>query len=54
MKKVIDNGYSFILQEDSRLEKILEGKVNEKKKRELSNRRNILKAFTVEPQKSEL
>ncbi|CAG9861512.1 unnamed protein product, partial [Phyllotreta striolata] len=54
MKKVLDNGYSFVLQEDARLEKILSGKVNDKKRRELSNRLNVLKSFSIEPQKSEL
>lgn len=55
MKKVIASGISFVKQESDRLEKIIkEGKVNQKKKDELSNRSNILKSFITKPEKSEL
>ncbi|XP_050502485.1 protein windbeutel [Diabrotica virgifera virgifera] len=55
MKKTIEAGDTFINQEQKRLNKIVsEGKVNEKKKRELSNRLNILKSFSQEVSKTEL
>lgn len=55
MKKISTNGVSFVKQESDRLEKILnEGKVNQKKKEELSNRSNILKSFVTKPEKNEL
>lgn len=55
MKKIIASGASFVKQESTRLEKILkEGKVNQKKKEELSQRSNILKSFVIKPEKSEL
>ncbi|KAJ8956080.1 hypothetical protein NQ318_016532 [Aromia moschata] len=42
MKKVIENGTSFISQEEKRLNKIIsEGKINDKKKEELSHRLNM-------------
>lgn len=48
MKKILDNGIGFVKQEVNRLSKILkEGKVNDKKKKELSNRLNILHSFSV-------
>ncbi|XP_057659424.1 protein windbeutel [Diorhabda carinulata] len=55
MNKVIEVGNSFTGQEKKRLEKILsEGKVAEKKKRELFNRLNVLKSFNLETKKVEL
>lgn len=55
MNKIILNGASFVKKETERLEKILkEGKVNQKKKDELSYRSNILKSFVLKPEKSEL
>lgn len=55
MKKIATNGISFVKQESDRLEKILkEGKVNQKKKEELSHRSNILKSFIPRPEKNEL
>lgn len=55
MKKIIANGVSFVKNETERLEKILkEGKINQKKKDELSQRSNILKSFILKPGKSEL
>lgn len=55
MKKVVSSGSTFVKQELARLEKILkEGKVNQKKKEELSHRSNILKSFVIKPEKSEL
>lgn len=55
MKKISTNGISFVKQESDRLEKILkEGKINQKKKEELSNRSNILKSFVTKPEKNEL
>ncbi|RZC36424.1 ERp29 N domain containing protein [Asbolus verrucosus] len=48
MKKILENGISFVKQEYARLSKILkEGKVNEKKKLELSHRLNILRSFSL-------
>lgn len=48
MKKIIEKGASFVRNEADRLSKILkEGKVNEKKKQELSNHLNILHSFSV-------
>lgn len=55
MNKIIANGISFVKQETDRLEKILkEGKINQKKKEEISNRANILKSFVPIPAKTEL
>ncbi|XP_023026869.2 endoplasmic reticulum protein 29-like protein wbl [Leptinotarsa decemlineata] len=55
MKKVIENGNAFVAQEVKRLGKIIsEGKVNEKKRTELSHRLNILKSFSLDSSKSEL
>lgn len=48
MKKIIENGLSFVSQEVKRLNKILkDGKVNEKKKKDLYHRVNILHSFSV-------
>lgn len=48
MKKILENGIGFVKQEVSRLSKIVtEGKVNDKKKKELSNRLNILHSFSI-------
>lgn len=55
MKKIISDDVSFVKKETERLEKILkEGKINQKKKDELSHRANILKSFVLKPEKSEL
>lgn len=54
MKKVIESGASFVKQENKRLTKILDGKVNEKKKQELQQRLNILKSLEPKPAKTEL
>lgn len=52
MSKIIEKG-SFVNQELARLNKLLkQGKLNEKKKTELSNKINILKSFR--PPKTEL
>lgn len=54
MKKIVEQGAQFIKQEITRLGKIVkDGKVNDKKKEELSHRINILHSFSV-PLKDEL
>ncbi|KAF2899663.1 hypothetical protein ILUMI_06523 [Ignelater luminosus] len=54
MKKILEQGVQFIKQEITRLGKIVkDGKVNDKKKEELSHRINILHSFSV-PLKDEL
>lgn len=48
MNKILDKGASFVKSEVERLSKIVrEGKVNEKKKQELTNHLNILHSFSV-------
>lgn len=48
MTKILKEGEKFVAQEKKRLGKIIsEGKVNEKKKQELSNRLNVLHSFVV-------
>lgn len=48
MKKIIENGFNFVSQEVKRLNKILkDGKVNEKKKKDLYHRVNILHSFSI-------
>ncbi|KAJ8981880.1 hypothetical protein NQ317_008228, partial [Molorchus minor] len=55
MKKVIEIGASFVGQEERRLNKIIkEGKVNDKKKEQLTHRLNILKSFVTQKGKTEL
>lgn len=54
MKKVIETGASFVKKEEKRLIKILDGKVNEKKKQELQQRLNILRSLKSKPVKTEL
>ncbi|XP_018563113.1 endoplasmic reticulum resident protein 29 [Anoplophora glabripennis] len=54
MKKVIEGGVSFVTQEEKRLTKLLDGKVNEKKKQELQQRLNILRSLEPKPAKTEL
>lgn len=48
MKRILDKGPSFVKSEVERLSKIVrEGKVNDKKKQELTNHLNILHSFSV-------
>lgn len=48
MKKIIEQGTQFILQEKTRLGKIInEGKLNMRKKQELTQRLNILHSFST-------
>lgn len=48
MKRILEKGAGFVKSEVERLSKIVrEGKVNEKKKQELSNHLNILHSFAV-------
>lgn len=48
MKRILDKGKNVVKNEVERLTKIVrEGKVNEKKKQELSNHLNILHSFSV-------
>ncbi|EFA09214.1 windbeutel [Tribolium castaneum] len=48
MSKIVETGSEFVTQELGRLKKILkEGKVNERKKTELSTRLNILRSFSL-------
>lgn len=49
MKKILANGLDFVSQERNRLSKIIkEGKVNVKKKDELTQRLNILHSFIAQ------
>lgn len=55
MKKIIEKGAGFVKNEVERLSKIVrEGKVNDKKKQELSNHLNILHSFSVSTKRDEL
>lgn len=47
MKKVIESGVSFIKQEMDRVNKLLQGKLSDKKKTELQSRLNIIRSFNV-------
>lgn len=48
MKKIISEGINFIKQEKLRLSKIIkEGKMNDLKKTEMTQRLNILHSFSI-------
>lgn len=48
MQKVITNGKKFLNQENERVTKLLKGKITQKKKGELQDRLNILRAFVTQ------
>jgi endoplasmic reticulum protein 29 len=45
MKRIIEKGDSLISTEQERVDKLLTGKLSDNKKRDLSNRLNILDSF---------
>lgn len=45
MEKIIETGDGFIMTEQQRLKKLLEGKISEEKKKQLVIRSNILQSF---------
>ncbi|CAH1403321.1 unnamed protein product [Nezara viridula] len=45
MRKVIEKGNAFVLNESSRVENLLKGKINKEKQTEMQERLNILQSF---------
>lgn len=53
MRKVSAEGEAFVKTEKSRVKKILEGKLSDAKKKQMQQRINVLRSFTVEEIKEE-
>ena len=46
MKKIVSDGPEFVAKETARTKKMMEGKIAEAKKKELSEKINVLRSFT--------
>jgi len=54
MKKIYEKGSDFVSTEESRLKKVISGKLSKEKKQEIEGKLNILKSFVSGPVKTEL
>jgi len=54
MRKIVDTDFSFVTKEEERLKKIKAGKIKPEKKKEIEERLNILKSFSLQEGKQEL